>query len=228
MTSIHNAPRGVKVAATPPTQLEQQLRLSLIDWPTYVAFSDGLGPRHVRTTYADGEMELMTLGRKHERAKKRLAMLVEALAQELDLDIEPGGSMTCRRQDQLCGLEPDECYWIKHEPAMRNRDEFDALRDPPPDLAIEVEISRSSINRMEIYARLNVPEVWRWDGETLSFSVLVRGRRYEEATASRSFPGLRAADLQAFLKEQAGDSLGRVLQNFRKWARKQAAKGRKP
>jgi Uma2 family endonuclease len=176
-----------------PSQSEQLFRMLLIDWPTYILYSDSLGPRHVRVTYADGEMELMTLFRAHERAKKKLAMFVEALAAELEIDIDAAGSMTFRREDLVRGLEPDECYWIQHESIMRDRNDHDPDRDPPPDLAIKVEVSRRTMDRMEIYAKLKVPEVWRWDGHRLTFCGLVRGRRYEEMTHSRAFPPLRSA-----------------------------------
>jgi hypothetical protein len=48
---------------------EQRLRLSLVPWETYILYSDGLGPRHIRVTYDRGEMEVMTLSSKHEKRK---------------------------------------------------------------------------------------------------------------------------------------------------------------
>jgi Uma2 family endonuclease len=204
---------------------EQLIRLSFIDWPTYVAYSDGLGPRRVRVTYADGEMELMTVSREHELAKTLLARLVEALSEELEIEAEGAGSMTFRREDLLRGMEPDECYWIQHESIMRGRTSFDPQRDPAPDLGIEVEISRSTMNRMEIYAKLKIPEVWTWDGQTLRFFGLVRGRRYEEITHSRAFPMLKAEDLQRFLTPKAGISQASVVRSFRLWVRQQIAQG---
>src|SRR5437667_46067 len=127
---------------------EQRLRLSDIPWETYVLYSDGLGPRHIRVTYDRGEMEVMTLSHKHERKKRLLGRLVETLTEEMEIDIASAGSMTCRRQDLRRALEPDESYWIEHEPQVRGRDEIDLEVDPPPDLAMEIEISRSTLNRM--------------------------------------------------------------------------------
>src|SRR5437016_14665409 len=100
---------------------EQRLRLSDIPWETYVAYSDSSGPRHIRVAYDRGEMEVMTLSPRHENRKKLLARLVEALTEEMEIDIASFGAMTCRREDLMCGLEPDDCYWIEHEPQVRGR-----------------------------------------------------------------------------------------------------------
>jgi len=82
---------------------EQRLRLSLIPWETYVAYSDGLGPRHVRVTYDQGEMELMTPSFWHENRKTLLGRLIEVLLEEMNIDAISSGSMTCRREDLLVG-----------------------------------------------------------------------------------------------------------------------------
>src|SRR5207244_4206284 len=109
------------MVSTIPVPPEQRLRLSGIPWKTYVLFSDGLGPRHIRVTYDRGEMEVMTLSPKHENRKKLLGRLVEALTEEMDIDIASFGSMTCRREGLARGLEGDECYWIDNEEKVRGR-----------------------------------------------------------------------------------------------------------
>jgi Uma2 family endonuclease len=178
---------------------EQYLRLSLVPWEAYVAFCDGLGERYLRVTYDHGEMEVMGVSRKHEKSKKRLGRLVETLTEELDLDIAYGGSMTCRNEEMLCALEPDDCYWIAHETDVRDRDEIDLDNDPLPDLAFEIEISRSALDRMSIYAALKVPEVWRWDDETLFIHVLTGRGAYRVSKRSRAFPFLPVADFASFV-----------------------------
>src|SRR5262249_18031294 len=149
---------GTMITAQAPA--EQRLHLSSIPWETYVLYSDGLGPRHIRATYDRGEMEVMTLSSKHENRKKLLGRLVEALTEEMEIDIASFGSMTCRRKNLRRGLEPDGAYWIANEPSVRGRENIDLEVDAPPDLALEIEISRSTLNRMGIYAALCVPEVW--------------------------------------------------------------------
>jgi Uma2 family endonuclease len=153
-----------------------------------------------------------------------LARLVEALTEEMDIDIASYGSMTCRRPDLERGLEADESYWIANEPRMRSREEVDLERDPPPDLVLEIEISRSSLNRIAIYAALRVPEVWRWDGETLRVLLLTSRGNYRQSERSKAFPFLPLAELAGFLR-RAGQSETQRLRSFRAWVRKQMKQG---
>ena len=107
--------------------------------------------------------------------------------------------MTCKRQKKRRGLEPDECYWIANSGAVRGKREIDLRSDPPPDLAIEVDVSSSSVNRMGIYAALGVPEVWRLKDEKLTFHHLQSDGKYAAVAASLAFPGLAALELTPFL-----------------------------
>ena len=125
------------------------------------AWLDG---RHVRLTYDRGELELMTVSHRHENHKHLLGVLLMVVAEELGIENHAAGSMTFKREDLDRGLEPDECYWIEHEPQMRSKEDYDQQNDPPPDLVLEVEVSCSVLDRLGIYAALKVPEVWRWDG----------------------------------------------------------------
>ena len=199
---------------------EQRLRLSGIPWETYVLYSDGLGPRHIRVTYDRGEMEIMTLSYKHEHKKRRLGRLVETLTEELEIDIASSGSMTCRRKNLKRGFEPDESYWIANEPIVRGRDDIDLEVDPPPDLALEIEISRSTLNRMAIYAALRVPEVWRWDGEVLRVLLLTARGTYRQSDHSKAFPFLPLSEFTQFLT-RTDLSETQLLRSFRAWVRKQ-------
>jgi len=203
---------------------EQRFVLSGINWRAYVTFGDLLDERHVRVTFDRGELEFMTLSPEHERAKKLLARLLEALTEELDIDIASYGSMTCRREDLERGLEPDECYWIANEALFRARDEVDLTSDPPPDLALEVEISRSALDRLGLYAALGVPEVWRWDGQTLRICLLGSDGEYRESAQSRAFPFLPVSEFVRFLTAGAAMSETKLLRSFRSWVREQLAR----
>jgi Uma2 family endonuclease len=214
------ARKGGNMASTIRVPEEQRLRLSAIPWSTYVLYSDGLGPRHIRVTYDRGEMEVMTLSSKHEHKKRLLGRLVETMTEEMNIDIASFGSMTCRREDLERALEADESYWIEHEHVVRGRDDIDLAVDPPPDLALEAEVSRSTMDRMAIYAALRVPEVWRWDGETLRVFLLTSRGTYRQSNRSRAFPFLPLAEFASFLA-RAGWSETQLLQSFRAWVRKQ-------
>src|ERR1700723_3051315 len=125
------------VAAPQLAPAEQRVRLSGVPWDVYVAFCDGVGERYIRMTYDQGELEIMSVSPKHDNGKKRLGRLVETLTEELDIDIASYGSMTCRREDLLRALEPDDCYWIANELLVRGRVDLDLEYDPPPDLSLE-------------------------------------------------------------------------------------------
>lgn len=214
--------------ATVTVPAEQRLVLFDISWPQYLGYSNMLGEMHVRVTYDGHRMELMTLSPEHERAKKLLDRLLAVLAEELNISIASFGSMTCRREDIERGLEPDECYWIANEPSVRWRTDIDLDNDPPPDLVVEVEISRSALNRMGLYAGLRVPEVWRWDGQTLRVCLLEKGGAYSEGGPSQAFPFLPMNEVERFLRDSAEMTEVELMRTFRKWVRRQVSRGWKP
>jgi Uma2 family endonuclease len=135
---------------------------------------------------------------------------------------------TLRRRRRQRGLEPDRCFWIANAARMAGRRRVDLRVDPPPDLAIEVDVTRSSLDRMGIYAALAVPEVWRLDGDVLTFHVL-GAAGYAEAPASQSFPLVSPADLMGFVQQgrQAGDE-NAVVRQFRDWIRRRLASAGPP
>ena len=110
---------------------------------------------------------MMSPSFEHDAAGEMLALFIRTLAQEVKLPIKGAGSTTFRRQDLERGLEPDRCFYIRDEARIRGIRQLDLRRDPPPDLAIEVEISHRLLNRVGIYAALGVAELWRYDGKRL-------------------------------------------------------------
>jgi Uma2 family endonuclease len=210
--------------ATVSASGEQRFRLSLVSWEKYeqmVAWFEG---RHVRLTYDRGELELMTVSHAHKHQKHFLGLFLVTAAEELVIEIHSGGSMTFKREDLDRGLEPDECYWVEYEAEMRGKEEYDQENDPPPDLVIEVEVSRSTINRLGIYAAMRVPEVWRWDGEQLRFCRLRKGQ-YVERPDSRFFPMLAASEVARFMGLRHSLSEIQLLRTFRQWVREQQEQG---
>jgi Uma2 family endonuclease len=196
-----------------------------MDWPAYVFWCDAMSGRRVRVTYANGEFEAMTLSPLHEKNKTLLARFVEAITEELDIDMAGIGSMTFQREDLFKGAEPDECYWIANERLIRGRETYDPRTDPPPDLVLEIEISRSALDRMAIWAAMAVPEVWRYDGKTLVFCVLTRDKNYEKRERNRALPFLRPRHLERFLRQARTMSETKLLRAFRRWVREQQAQG---
>lgn len=224
-TQISSARRTAPRRAAKSTDSEQRFRLSGVPWSSYVAIGDALRDWPIRMTYDHGELEFMTTSRKHERGGHIWGRLVCALTEELSIDMESGGGMTFQREDLERGFEPDECYWIEHELQMRHKDSYDSKTDPPPDLALEIEVSRSALDRMAIYAAFRVPEVWRWDGKTIHVHVLDAAGQYAESTKSRAFPFLPVNELARFvnMRNQLGTTA--LVRAFREWVRDQQAKG---
>jgi Uma2 family endonuclease len=154
----------------------QRLVLANVTWPAYQKITQGLAEKPVRLTYDRGALELMVPSTGHERFKSLIGLVVCILAEELNRVIGSFGSFTHQREDLARALEPDQCFYLSHFPAVRGKREIDLARDPPPDLAIEIEISRSVLDRLSILAALMVPEVWRFDGERLRVLLLKKGR----------------------------------------------------
>jgi Uma2 family endonuclease len=203
------------------------LLLSGVDWWTYTrllrAFAERPG---IRLTYDRGTLEIMTPRLEHDDDARFLGDLVFVLTEELGLPLKRGGSATLRRRLRRRGIEADECFWIANAHRMAGRRRLDLRTDPPPDLAIEVDVSHSSLDRLGIYAALGVPEVWRLEGAALTFHVLGPDGAYQSAGVSRSFPQLTPADLLAFVQQarQAGDE-NAVVRDFRDWIRCQRQTG---
>ena len=173
------------------------------------------GERRFRITYDRGKLEIMTLSAGHERPNHLLGRLVEALADELEIDIAGYGSLTIKRRREERGLESDECYWVQNESKVRNLKKLDLRRDPPPDLVLEIDVTHSSLDRLGIYAALRVREVWRWDGKKLEVRVLDENGEYQLREYSVAFPFLRPAELVRFLNMAATHGETAMLRAFR-------------
>jgi Uma2 family endonuclease len=167
----------------------------------------------------------MSVSRRHDKLSRLLGRFVVVLTEELNLPLDSAGSTTLEREDVDRAIEPDECFYIHNEALIRDRDELDLSTDPPPDLGIEVDISRSSLDRLEIYAKLRIPEVWRCDDERLRVYRRRRTGRYEEVERSRYFPKLNPNDLVTFLRRRGEVDENSLVKEFRAWVRDQIARG---
>ena len=133
-----------------------------VSWETYDRLRSADGNRGVRMTYDHGVLILMAPSRRHERIAEILGRLVFVWTEDRQIACLSGGSTTIKSRLLERGLEPDKCFYIQNEAAVRDRDEYDADIDPPPDLVIEVDVTSMSTARMPLYAEFHVPEIWRW------------------------------------------------------------------
>jgi Uma2 family endonuclease len=161
----------------------------------------------------------------HEQYGALIAQMVELFTLERNIPRHSGGSTTFRREARRRGLEPDRCYWIQNAYRMQSRKDFDPELDPPPDLAIEVDITHGSLDRMSIYADLGVPEVWRFGGQAFGIHLLTEQRTYEPGTRSRALPELPPDVVLRFLHMSDEKGEMELMRAFRAWVRRE---GRQP
>lgn len=197
--------------------------LSGISWRTYELLLADHIDRGPRFAYDRGLLEITTTSNEHEREVLAMALIVEVLAEELEIDIDPVGSTTFKRKELEQGFEPDASFYIQHRDRVKNRVQIDLASDPPPDLMIEVDITNSSLNRFPIYAGLGVPEVWRYSKGRVTISLLKQGT-YAESAASAALPLLTAQALTSFLAKRTSMSRSAWVRSVRNWVREQSSK----
>jgi len=200
-------------------QSPDRVVLPNISWQTYqLLIRDFEQEPAIRLTYDRGMLEIRMPLDPHETYKKLLGRLVEAATEELDIEIRSLGSRTCDRADLARGLEPDQCYYIQNEALVRGVAQIDLNQFPPPDLALEIDITSSSINRLSIYATLGVPEVWRYNGQTLTILSWQNGE-YLSLDRSIALPLLNAEDLVRFLALRNAIGETKLVKQFRRWVK---------
>jgi Uma2 family endonuclease len=205
------------MTTTWPILPPESIQLAGISWHTYESLLAELHDRRFRLTYHHGYLEIMTPSPEHELRKKILGRLVETLAEETDLPIYPLGSTTLKRQN-LSGAEPDECFYIRQIEAVQGKKKLDFAVDPAPDLVIEVDVTNSSPQRLQVYADLGVAEVWVYDGRLLKIEQLQEGN-YITAIQSQFFPNLPIAELARFLQQADSIAYLELVKSFRSWVR---------
>lgn len=193
--------------------------LKRISWETYERLLADRGDQPgVRFYYDNGMLEIKMPSAKHEKPNRILAQLVEVLAEEMSLDLEPLGSTTFKREDLLKSFEPDSCFYIKNAEAIAGKDELDLKVDPPPDLVIEVDVTSDSLNKFVIFSTVGIPEVWRCDEGQVTIYRL-EGEHYVEAEQSLALPLLNAEMATLILAERLEMKSTVWLRRVREWAR---------
>lgn len=215
-------------APTAWTSDAQTLLLHDIDWDGYLRITEALDRHHLRSAYSEGSLELMSPSFEHEIYESNIGLFMHILMVECKLKGKQAGSTTFRRREQYRGLESDRCYYFKNWPKVRTRKRIDLDRDPPPDLAIEIDVTRSSLDRMEIYSRLKIPEVWRFDGQVLTVYLLNSAGEYEVSVTSPTFPSISIAELGRWIARARTIDDTTMDRKFRAWVRKQLVKQGKP
>ena len=197
---------------------QQHFVLTGVSWKFYEQLLEEIGSRQLRVTFDNGNLEMMAPLQTHEEWKSIIGRLIERMTEELHVDIRTLGSTTFKRKDLEKGLEPDECYYIHNYDRVYRKSKLDFTVDPPPDLAVEIDITRRSIARQPVYAALGIPELWRFDGSRLHVLHLKKGK-YVELESSRSFPFLPMSVFESFVVRMNSERPSSVLPEFVAWVR---------
>ncbi|MFN5970267.1 MAG: Uma2 family endonuclease [Microcystis sp.] len=203
----------------PPAEI---INLSGISWETYETLLEELNNRRLRLTYNRGTLEIMAPSPEHELSKEVLGRFVETIAEELAVQIYPLGSTTFKRPE-ISGAEPDKCFYIYNIDAVRGKKRLDLNEDPAPDLVLEIDVTSSSQNRLQVYGDLGVREVWIYNGEFLAIQQLENGT-YITSELSQFLPNLPILETAIFLQQAGQKDYLELVKEFRDWVRSQIDK----
>jgi Uma2 family endonuclease len=201
------------------------LVLQDITWDAYEQLLEDLADRPgVRVTYDEGRVEIVSPSRKHEKYKEFIGDLVKSVADELDISIESSGAATWKNKKDQKATEADLCFHIANAERVIGKDELDLTVDPPPDLAVEVDVTNQSLSKFPVYAVLGVREIWRYIEKRQSVAMYaLRGSVYEEIQASMSFPMLKPEILGRFMELSRTEGQKKALTAFRQWLKSDEA-----
>lgn len=196
----------------------QRVLLKNISWDEFEQIIDELGDsRASRLAYYKGVLEIMVPLAGHEDGKIIIGNLVEIILEELDIEFRNLGSTTFKRRDMATGVEPDACFYVRNEAVIRGKEKIDLNFDPPPDLAIEIDITSKSEIKKNSYQALGVGELWIYNGRSLTINIL-QNSQYIESNTSEIFPNLPLLDvIPQYVQQSKVQGRNTVIKAFRAW-----------
>jgi Uma2 family endonuclease len=202
-----------------PTTVLAEARVVLhnISWETFERLLQEAGDhRNARFYYLDGTLEIMSPLFSHEGSNRFIERLIGTVAELMGVNLRRAGSATLQLKPQQVSAEPDSAYYIQNEPRVRHLNELDLQKDPPPDLGVEVDITSPSDRRFPIYARLGIPELWQFDGETIQYYELRNGE-YVPTQISLALPMLPADVILQSLQKRLNIGETQAIREFKTW-----------
>ena len=208
-----------------PTTLDsreapQHFVMSGVSWEYYEHTLEQIGDRPIRVAFLDGVIELMSPLPEHDTEKKAIGDLIAMLTFERGIPRKSFGSTTFRIKKKSAGAEADESFYFYDIESVKGMKRFDPAIHRAPDLWIEVDLLSPSVPREPIYARLGVPEIWRYHEEQLSVRLLSSGGTYEDSPTSKLFPFLDMNGFASFVPKMIAGDETRVLHEFQEWVRR--------
>lgn len=123
-----------------------------LDWRRYQTLRETLGSdRNIRFTYSRGTLEVTIPLEVHEFCARLIERFIVILVYELGMELKTMGSTTLDKEALDRSAEPDDAYYIQNQPSVAGRD-VDLDSDLPPDLVVEVDITHTDIDKLQLYA----------------------------------------------------------------------------
>lgn len=194
----------------------QQLLVEDVNWQQFESILAELGERRAsRLSYSNGRLEIMVPLPEHEKAKEIIGDMVKILLETRQIAFESLGSTTLKNERMSQAVEPDTCFYIQNQAAVIGKNRLDMSVDPPPDLAIEIDLT--SRTQLDNYQILGVPELWRYARRGLQINVL-QAEQYIESDVSPTFPNIPIVELVNQYTQQS-QVAGRTcaIQAFKNW-----------
>lgn len=194
----------------------QQLLVEDVNWQQFESILAELGERRAsRLSYSNGRLEIMVPLPEHEKAKEIIGDMVKILLEAGQIAFESLGSTTLKNERMSQAVEPDTCFYIQNQAAVIGKNRLDMSVDPPPDLAIEIDLT--SRTQLDNYQILGVPELWRYARRGLQINVL-QAEQYIESDVSPTFPNIPIVQLvNQYTQESLVAGRTRAIQAFKSW-----------
>ncbi len=188
-----------------------------LSWHEYEELLDAVGEASwLRICYNERTLQVMSPSSKHEHVAKLIERMVDLLSIRQRIKVLFYGSATLKKQSEQKGAEPDACFYVQTADLVGTKEEIDFETDPPPDVVVEIDIHHESISKFPIYSAFGVPELWRYDGGSLTIYHL-RDRQYIPADASQALPVLTGAALTEFLARSPKEDQYDIVLAFEEW-----------
>jgi len=195
-----------------------------VSWDEYEELLEQVGEAPgLRISYDNGSLQVMTISSEHEKYAFFINSLIAGIRLRLRLNILAFGSATMRKRKRKKGNEPDACFYVQTASLIGNRIQLDFETDPPPDIAVEIDVHHDSRSKFPIYAALGVPEIWRYDGRVMTVYHLAKvaadtdASLYVEQDTSAALPILTAQLLTEMIERMRTDGELNALLAFDEW-----------
>jgi Uma2 family endonuclease len=188
-----------------------------VGWEEYEDLLEQVGEASgLRISFNEGRLTVKTLSTEHEKYARFLEKLLTVLSLRRRINILSFGGATMKKSKRRKGLEPDACFYVQTADLLGKRIQLDFEVDPPPDIAVEIDVHHDSLSKFAIYAALGVPEIWRYDGQQLTI-YLLQEDTYVTSAQSQALPLLTSQILTEFLTRLRDEGEFQTLLAFDEW-----------